>query len=171
MIKKVYTTRKVGQFCGVDLTTVINWEKKGKIKAYKTPGGHRRIRHEDLIRFMIEHSIPVPDELRTDEKESILIYSQVDELKNLIDPEYYIAYFSSNLLDLGYKIGTLKPRSILIDEDAYPGIEEILESISSIPEKENIILIASTEKYYDNFSSNKLIKKPFTMEKLKEKLL
>jgi len=75
MDNNVYTTKQVGRFCGVDLTTVINWVKQGKLKAYKTAGGHRRIKKKDLIQFMKEYSIPLPDELASEVIITVLVAS------------------------------------------------------------------------------------------------
>ena len=48
---------------GVSLPTVVNWIKGRRLKAHRTPGGHRRIAHEDLAAFMLRHGIPLPAEL------------------------------------------------------------------------------------------------------------
>jgi CheY-like chemotaxis protein len=42
---------------------VQNWVKEKKLKAHVTPGGHRRVRKEDLISFMREFGMPIPAEL------------------------------------------------------------------------------------------------------------
>jgi excisionase family DNA binding protein len=63
MASQVFTTFDVAKLCGVFHTTVINWANKGKIKAYVTPGGHRRILLKDLVDFMTRFDIPVPEDL------------------------------------------------------------------------------------------------------------
>lgn len=42
MNETLYTPRHLSQLLGVTTETLIQWEKEGKIKASKTPGGHRR---------------------------------------------------------------------------------------------------------------------------------
>ena len=42
--------------------SIINWVNAGRLPAFRTPGGHRRIRRDDLIRFMRENGIPPPPE-------------------------------------------------------------------------------------------------------------
>ena len=69
---RAFTTFEVGRICGVFHTTVINWVNKGKLKAYVTPGGHRRILPEDLIDFMKRFEMPIPDNL-VDRSMNILI--------------------------------------------------------------------------------------------------
>jgi excisionase family DNA binding protein len=58
-----YTTHEAARLLGVSLPTVVNWIKARRLKAHRTPGGHRRIGREDLAAFMIRHGMPVPEEL------------------------------------------------------------------------------------------------------------
>jgi excisionase family DNA binding protein len=58
-----YTTFEAAQVLGVSLPTVVNWIKARRIKAHRTPGGHRRIAREDLATFMVRQGIPLPDDL------------------------------------------------------------------------------------------------------------
>src|SRR5512145_582138 len=58
-----YTTFEAARLLGVTLPTVVNWIKARRLKAHRTPGGHRRIAREDLAAFMVRHGMPVPGEL------------------------------------------------------------------------------------------------------------
>jgi len=58
-----YTTHEAARLLGVSLPTVVNWIKARRLKAHRTPGGHRRIAREDLAAFMVRHGIPIPEEL------------------------------------------------------------------------------------------------------------
>ncbi len=58
-----YTTFDAARLLGVSLPTVVNWIKGRRLKAHRTPGGHRRIAAEELAAFMLRHGIPVPAEL------------------------------------------------------------------------------------------------------------
>jgi excisionase family DNA binding protein len=62
-MNRYYTTFEAAQLLGVSLPTVVNWIKARRIKAHRTPGGHRRIAREDLAAFMLRHGMPVPAEL------------------------------------------------------------------------------------------------------------
>jgi excisionase family DNA binding protein len=59
-MKEIFTTFEVAKMCNVDITTVINWVNTGKLTAYKTPGGHRRIRRNDFVDFLKKFDLPVP---------------------------------------------------------------------------------------------------------------
>ncbi len=62
-MKKFFTTSEAAEICGVAHTTVIRWIGEGKLKAYETPGGHRRIERSDLPAFMKQFNMPVPASL------------------------------------------------------------------------------------------------------------
>jgi excisionase family DNA binding protein len=52
------TVFKASKFCNVSSKTIINWIEAGHIKAYKTVGGHRRIKRSDMETFMRGQGIP-----------------------------------------------------------------------------------------------------------------
>ncbi|MBI3563812.1 MAG: excisionase family DNA-binding protein, partial [Elusimicrobia bacterium] len=57
---QVYSTFEVARLCGVFHTTVLHWIRKGKLRAYATPGGHHRITRSALVEFMERYEFPVP---------------------------------------------------------------------------------------------------------------
>ena len=82
MEKKIFTTYEVSQYCSVDLSTVINWIDEGRMLAYKTPGGHRRVRKQDLVHFLKEYRMPMPADLVKRDRRRILI---VDDERAVVD--------------------------------------------------------------------------------------
>jgi excisionase family DNA binding protein len=62
-MNRYYTTFEAAHLLGVSLPTVVNWIKARRLKAHRTPGGHRRIAREDLAGFMLRHGMPLPGEL------------------------------------------------------------------------------------------------------------
>jgi len=62
-MRRFYTTFEAAHVLGVSLPTVVNWIKARRLKAHRTPGGHRRIAREELAAFMSRHGIPLPEEL------------------------------------------------------------------------------------------------------------
>ena len=69
-----------------DLTTVINWCKQGKLKAYKTPGGHRRVEPKVLLGFLKEYQMPVPPDLeeKTRGHLKVLVVDDENELRRVM---------------------------------------------------------------------------------------
>src|SRR5512134_743493 len=62
-MRSFYTTFEAARLLGVSLPTVVNWIKARRLKAHRTPGGHRRISREDLAAFMVRHGMPLPADL------------------------------------------------------------------------------------------------------------
>src|SRR5262245_61612745 len=62
-MEKTYTTFQIAEICGVRPTTIIKWVKQNRIKAYVTPGGHRRIQETDLLKFLKYYHFPIPENL------------------------------------------------------------------------------------------------------------
>lgn len=62
--KEIYTSYDVSKLCSVTVPTVTNWVEQEILPAYKTPGGHRRIKREDLVGFLKKYEMPFPEELQ-----------------------------------------------------------------------------------------------------------
>jgi excisionase family DNA binding protein len=58
-----YTTHEAAQLLGVSLPTVVNWITARRLRAHRTPGGHRRIAREELATFMLRQGMPLPEQL------------------------------------------------------------------------------------------------------------
>ena len=43
---------EVARLAGVTIPTVRNWDKAGKLQSFRTPGGQRRFRLEDVQAFL-----------------------------------------------------------------------------------------------------------------------
>jgi two-component system, OmpR family, response regulator RpaA len=61
--QRAYSTLDVSRMCQVDPATVARWCDQGRLKCFRTPGGHRRIVREDLVEFLRSHEMPVPAEI------------------------------------------------------------------------------------------------------------
>lgn len=69
----LYSTHEVAGMLQVDPSTVSKWMDKGLMLNFKTPGGHRRVRREDLRNFLLKHEMPVPAELGTQKLRLLLV--------------------------------------------------------------------------------------------------
>jgi excisionase family DNA binding protein len=48
----LFTTNDVASILRVDKSTIKRWTDEGKLKCFRTPGGHRKFRSEDVYEFM-----------------------------------------------------------------------------------------------------------------------
>ena len=77
--KKLYTTHEVAKLLGVTPITVIRWIDSGKFKCYTTVGGHRRIEHDELVRFAQEYNLPWQGEDELKQRKDFMVLIVDDE--------------------------------------------------------------------------------------------
>ncbi|MCP4650892.1 MAG: response regulator [PVC group bacterium] len=122
MEKEILTTYEIASRCHVDIKTVINWTNDGSLKAYKTKGGHRRIKRADLVEFLSKHNMPISLKKRilvVDDDESIRI-----ALRESFESKGFIVYLADN----GFTAGTIfeaKRPDVIILDFVMPGIDGI----------------------------------------------
>lgn len=152
MPEKIYTTYQIGKFCQVNIRTVIRWIETGKLKAYATPGGHRRVKWSDLIQFLTQNRMPIPKELEEARKKKLLIVDNDPEflssasnvIKNISDVEMRT---TGSGFDAGMIITEWIPDLILLsflmpDLDGFDAIKRIKAN----PKLKKISIIAITLK-------------------------
>src|SRR5438067_2828882 len=81
-MKDVYSTHDAARICRVTPMTVIRWIEDGRIAAFKTAGGHRRIQRPDLEAFCRERGIPC-DPLQVGRRRVLVVVVDSDERDNL----------------------------------------------------------------------------------------
>jgi excisionase family DNA binding protein len=143
-----YTTFKISQICGVNPTTVQNWIKENKLRAFQTPGGHRRVRREDLAAFLKRFGMPVPPELARAQPlilivdDEIEILDMIGELIKSGSAELEVAKAQSGVEAL-LMIGERKPDLLLLDLKM-PGMNgyEVCQKLKSNPGTRKIKIVA-----------------------------
>ena len=60
---RIFSALEVANICGVVNQTAINWIRNGYLKAFTTPGGQYRVYAEDLMSFLENRGMRVPEEL------------------------------------------------------------------------------------------------------------
>lgn len=120
MKKEVLTTFEAADFCHTSYMSVKRWIWSGNLKAFKTPGGHFRIRRSDLIDFMRKNEIPVPDDEFIARKR-VLIVDDDDMVREGV--ANFLRMNSSDLevatagdgYDAGIMVSQFRPDIILLD--------------------------------------------------------
>jgi excisionase family DNA binding protein len=178
---EILTVSQASKYCKVSSKTIINWIDQGYIKAYKTVGGHRRIKKEDLDKFLIDKGMPLPEEPKVEEKKKILV---VDDDKIIVETivqaleedEYgYEMISASDGFEAGIQVSHFKPDLLILDI-MMPDINgyEVCQKIKSSPEtKDTKIIVLSA--YLDDDAFNQMkeygadacFSKPLPLEQLK----
>ncbi len=73
MAKDVFSTFKAADYCNSSDSSIKRFINSGKLKAYKTPGGHYRILKDDLLSFMKENYIPIPEKREIVRKKILVV--------------------------------------------------------------------------------------------------
>ena len=63
---RTFSALEIAKLCGVVNQTAINWIRAGHLKAFTTPGGQYRVYAEDLVTFLKERDMRIPEELHDD---------------------------------------------------------------------------------------------------------
>lgn len=151
----VYSALEVANICGVANQTAINWIRNGYLKAYSTPGGQYRVYADDLVGFMMERNMRVPENLaslcNTSSNSSILVVED-DMGLNTVLHQYLSREFSDvqvyQAFD-GFEAGSLmtskKPTVVVLDLNL-PGVDgfELCKKINSSDEFGNPAIIVIT---------------------------
>jgi excisionase family DNA binding protein len=151
--KSVFTTFEAAKLCHVSPLSIINWVNAGRLPAFRTPGGHRRIRRDDLARFMRENGIPLPDELRdgsgrprllvVDDEATIREVIAESLARRTVNP--YEVMTAADGFEAGRLVATFRPDIVLLDL-RMPGLDgfQVCRTIKADPETSSTIVVAIT---------------------------
>jgi excisionase family DNA binding protein len=130
--KSVYTTFETAKLCHVSPLSIINWVNAGRLPAFRTPGGHRRIRREDKV-------LVVDDEGSIRE---VLSEHLTTRAKS------YEVLTAADGFEAGRLVATFRPDVVLLDL-RMPGLDgfQICRTIKADPDTSSTVVIAMTGFY------------------------
>ena len=173
--KTIYTTHEVSRLLHVNPRSVINWIEQSLLPSYRTPGGHRRIRHDDFLAFLRKHQIPTPASL-VDGKFSVLIVDDEQEIVDIIktflqrQDGYEISSASDGITAL-IEVGRVKPDLLILDI-MIPGVDgiEVCRRIKADSTNKTVIIAVSgspqNEKKILQSGADAFMSKPVDLDKL-----
>jgi excisionase family DNA binding protein len=177
--KSFLTTGEIARYCAVSHLTVTNWIRAGKLCASRTPGGHSRIRREDLLQFLIEHNFPVPQELVKEGKQILVVDDErplAEIMAHALQEEGYQVSVAFDGYEAGLKMATLRPDLLVLDL-IMPGLDgfSICQRVKANAEGKRTKIIAITGFVQeDNLAkaiacgADLCLEKPFLLQTLKE---
>jgi two-component system response regulator VicR len=117
---KSFSSGDVAKICDVNPRTVIRWIEAKKLKAFKLPGrGNNRVKHSDLLNFLVQNKIPVPSELIVEQEKSCFIVSVEKQLvknaQRIARNAGFITQIYQHGIESGVEIAQHKPSLIMID--------------------------------------------------------
>ena len=181
---EVFTVFTASKYCNVSSKTIINWIDQGHIKAYRTPGGHRRINRKDLEAFMKKQGIPIPETMTSDDRKKILVVDDdpiiVESIvQSLEEDEHdYEVISAADGFEAGLQVNHFKPHILILDI-MMPDIKgyDVCKRIKSSPEtKDTKIIVLSAyldeEKFAQmkEYGADACFSKPLPLPQLKEEV-
>ncbi|MDX1389261.1 MAG: response regulator [Acidobacteriota bacterium] len=153
--KSVFTTFEAAKLCHVSPLSIINWVNAGRLPAFRTPGGHRRIRREDLIRFMRDNGMPLPDDLREGSgRPRVLVVDDEASIREVLSEHLasrsspYEVMTAADGFEAGRLVATFRPDVVLLDL-RMPGMDgfQVCRTIKADPDSSSTIVLAMTGYY------------------------
>lgn len=149
--ERLLTSHEVGALLQVNPSSVNKWVKEGRITAFRTPGGHRRIRARDLVEFLDGHQMPVPARLQSASRRRVIVVdadaTALKSLERALRPhsERVQLLAAASGIDALVQVGLFRPHLIVLDGsmDELDAIE-VCRRIKATPETRAItVLLAS----------------------------
>jgi excisionase family DNA binding protein len=141
---------EAARMLGVAVSSVSKWIDTGKLVAGRTPGGHRRIERDDLVRFLRKQKLRIPAELEPSRPKVLIVDDEKPIAQWLAEKvrerfpgcEVILAFDGYSA---GEMIGLSKPEVIILDLHM-PGLDgfEICRSVKSNPLLKDASVIAIT---------------------------
>lgn len=152
-MEPTYTTHDVAQIVQVDPSTVSKWVDKGLLLAYRTPGGHRRVRESDLRVFLRQYGMPVPQELGGDTPVLLVVDDEPKVLRSLerafrSHGEGLRLVCVSSAIEALLLLNEVRPDAVLLDL-FMPDVDgfEICRRVRARKTFANLKLLAMTARY------------------------
>lgn len=151
MEQEPLTTGQVAEYCHVTYRAVLKWIDQGKLRAYRTPGQHSRVRVADFLEFLKKYNMPVPPELNKDlRKKKVLIVDDdklvVDLIRRSLQTEFDFEYETAHDgFTAGKKFAEFRPDLVTLDINM-PGLDgyQVCQQIRKDEDNKNAkILVVS----------------------------
>lgn len=145
---RIYTTYEISQSLQVNITTVMSWINQGKLLAYKTPGGHRRVFHDDLIAFLKKYKMPIPPEFQKKYKRVLVVDDDpqvarlINRLLKKIDAKLEIETAKDGF-EAGRLVEIFSPDLVILDL-MLPGVDgfTVCQKIRKDKKKKDVKILA-----------------------------
>lgn len=143
------TTGEVADHCQVSLPTVKHWIRRGRLRAFKTPGGHTRIELEEFQRFLQQYGMPAYPG-REPEPRVLIVDDEPDVVELLVDalagdPQGFRIETATDGYEALIKVGAFKP-SVLILDVVMPRLDgiEVCRRLKAGPETRAVRILGIT---------------------------
>jgi excisionase family DNA binding protein len=176
---RFFTTREIAKLLDVSVGSIANWIDQRKLKAGKTPGGHRRVVVADLIHFLRQQNLPIPAELEPPPTR-ILVVDDEEAVRHWLiatirkaHPDYEVLEAGDGFT-AGQLVSSRRPDVVVLDL-TIPGMDgfEVCKRIKADETTASTEIIAITadpstvrEKQIKKFGARSCLAKPLVADDL-----
>jgi len=184
MVKKeVLTTFEASRYLNVAPKTVSNWIDAGHLKAYRTVGGHRRIRREDLEAFISAQQAGRRARPGSQRRRVLIVDPESGGMEAIqqalrdASPPYEVEA-ARTLLEAGLKLAELAPDLLILDL-AQGGARggEVLRQLRAYPATREIKILGLVPSSHPELAddgvrqgANKCLTRPLEPAQLKREV-
>lgn len=176
------TTHEVARLCGVSPGTVVRWVESGRLQAYRTPGGHRRVMRTALLSFCRQYDVPMLEPgasmraIMVVDDEPVIRGSMVELLGQLAPGVPVLT--AEDAFQAGQLFDQHHPCLVFLDL-VLPGLDgfQLFEYISSTEVGRETIVVAITgsarrglRQRAEEVGIHRFLRKPFTTESVRRVL-
>ena len=173
-VPDVFSTHSAARFCRVTPMTIIRWIEEGRIRAYKTPGGHRRIMRTDLEDFSRRNGIPFLWEERVennDVRRLLIVDDEKSTAEAILDAIFdagdestqgaWEVVHTDNAFDAGRLVSSFRPDLVFVDVNL-PGVDaaRMANAIRTDPATSQARVVAITHDGYRPVEFDDVINRP-----------
>lgn len=180
--KTVFTTGEAAKICKVSQQTIIRCFDNGSLKGFRVPGSRfRRIPRDQLFVFMKDNGIPT-DALESGQKKLLIVDDDQDLVDLMVDCFQRDGRFelrtANNGFDAGMQVKEFRPDCVVLDV-MLPDIngKEVCQRVRSDRTMDTVKILCISgmvepDKVNDlrNAGANDFMQKPFTTERLLERV-
>lgn len=182
-LRRYFTTFEASQFLAVSLPTVVNWIKANRLKAHRTPGGHRRIARDELASFIRRHAMPMPSELSEEGSAArvLVVHGKSAKREAVLSRLRRAGYVCAGAADgfsAGLSVGHFRPDLLLIDLST-PGLDgaSVSGALRALDPPRALPILAMSDgrdekalKHALAQGFDDLLTRPFVLEVVKRKI-
>ncbi len=184
MSDRIYTTVDLAKVCRVSLRTVIRWVDEGKLTSFRTPGGHRRVREEDLLEFLDRYQIPFSLKAAAGSKKVLLVESKktIERLLHQIlrrSSDRVEITVARDLYEGCIRIGLVRPDLVIVSASRMGrGLMAFCRALRGLAEtkRTKVLLLGggfseADRRELQSLRVEMVTKKSYTLEELRPELL
>ncbi len=124
-VKEVLTLVEAAKICNVSHMTMWRWAKQGKIKTFKTLGGHHRVLWSDMVEFLEKNDMSHLLKRVTPRKKKVLFISSPmvgsDELVEKLRETGFLIEWVADGFEAGRTFSVFNPDCVVLNFST-PGI-------------------------------------------------